>query len=615
MGESFKKKLKSTSFEPYFAFKLLNGDHPFKDQVPEGRVEYRARYKKGGRVAFFNFELAKIMGLISKDHPSQLNPELEDQILKSFSLVIINEYDLINKIKIPKDEVLPGSFMATRYLQLQHPDKSGRTSGDGRTIWNGTIKSNGVTWDVSSCGTGATRLSPASNINKKYYQTGDPSISYGCGLAEIGEGLETLFFSEVLNKNGFKTERILAIIEFDKGLSINVRAHENLMRPSHFFCHLKQSNYVTLKQVADYYMARQFENGVWEKKNFKTEREKYFFLAKEVAKSFSEVSAKFEDEYIFCWLDWDGDNILMNGGIIDYGSIRQFGLFHSEYRFDDTDRFSTTILEQKKKARYIAQCFIQIADYLSTGRKKALKIFNNHEILDYFDSNFLQCKSHNILQKIGLRKKHADLIISKHPDAIKRFRKSFDYFERSKSLRGSYKVADGITRDAIFCMRDILREFPQIYLARQNYLSDDEFIEIIKSTYARRSDLKLSKERIFQIKEFQISYLELIFHLQKEIKKDFREILLEVIMRSSVINKYERVTGDSISHIVQKVQRKKPKFTPDDLFQIASEFSVFQDLNPDRKEKSSNKMILEFKPQKHIMRNLYLIVRDFREGL
>jgi hypothetical protein len=164
-------------------------------------------------------------------------------------------------------------------------------------------------------------------------------------------------------------------------------------------------------------------------------------------------------------------------------------------------------------------------------------------------------------------------------------------------------------------MRDILREFPQIYLARQNYLSDDEFIEIIKSTYARRSDLKLSKERIFQIKEFQISYLELIFHLQKEIKKDFREILLEVIMRSSVINKYERVTGDSISHIVQKVQRKKPKFTPDDLFQIASEFSVFQDLNPDRKEISSNKMILEFKPQKHIMRNLYLIVRDFREGL
>jgi hypothetical protein len=615
MGEFFKKKLKTANSNPYFAFKRLNGDHPFKDQVPEGRIEYRARYKKGGRVAFFNFELAKLMGLISKDHPNRLNPELEDQILKTFSLVIINEYDLINKIKIPKQEVLPNSFMATRYLQLQHPDKSGRTSGDGRTIWNGTIKSNGITWDVSSCGTGATKLSPASNIHKKYYQTGDPSISYGCGLAEIGEGLETLFFSEVLNRNGLKTERILAIIEFDKGLSINVRAHENLMRPSHFFCHLKQSNYATLKQVTDYYMDRQFENGIWEKKNFINEREKYFFLAKEVAKSFSEVSAKFEDEYIFCWLDWDGDNILMNGGIIDYGSIRQFGLFHSEYRFDDTDRFSTTILEQKKKARYITQCFIQIADYLSSGTKKSLKSFSKHEILDYFDSNFILSKNQNILHKIGLSKKYAELIISKHPYAIKRFRKSFDYFERSKSKRGSYKVADGITRDAIFCMRDILREFPQLYLARQNYLSDNEFIEIIKSRYAKRTDLKLSKERRLQIKEFQDAYLDLIHQLQKESKKDFRDIFLEIIMRSSVINKYERVTGDSISHVVQKVQKKKPKMTPDDLYQIASEFSVFQNLNPDEDMKSGDRVMSEINPQKQIMRNLYLIVRDFREGL
>ena len=63
---------------------------------------------------------------------------------------------------------------------------------------------------------------------------------------------------------------------------------------------------------------------------------------------FAEISADFEDNYIFCWLDWDGDNILMDGSIIDYGSVRQFGLFHSEYRYDDIDRYSTNIVEQKK---------------------------------------------------------------------------------------------------------------------------------------------------------------------------------------------------------------------------------------------------------------------------
>src|SRR5690606_31988004 len=98
-----------------------------------------------------------------------------------------------------------------------------------RTIWNGTVEHQGVTWDISSCGTGGTRLSPACNINKKFYQTGDPSISYGCGYAEVSEGMETLIFSEVLNQNKFRTERLLAIIEFDKGLSINVRAYSNLL--------------------------------------------------------------------------------------------------------------------------------------------------------------------------------------------------------------------------------------------------------------------------------------------------------------------------------------------------------------------------------------------------
>ncbi len=608
-------QVKKPNAEPadrsYGAFSRINGQHPFKDSVPNGRVEYKARYKKGGKIAFFNFDLAKEMGLLPKNHPETLNPELEKEILRSFSIVIINEYDLINEIKFPEDEIYPNTFMATRYLQLQHPDKSGRTSGDGRTIWNGTIRHNGMSWDVSSCGTGGTKLSPACNINKKFYQTGDPSISYGCGLSEVGEGLETLFFSEVLRKNGFRTERVLAIVEFDKGISINVRANPNLIRPSHFFGHLKQGNLEALKQVADYFIKRQCDNKAWEQTTFKSDKEKYQYLAKQVAKSFAETAAKFEDEYIFCWLDWDGDNILMDGGIIDYGSIRQFGLFHAEYRYDDVQRYSTSILEQRQKARYIVQCFAQIADFLTTKKKKSLSQFRKDVNVDYFDKHFIHSKNRNLLKRIGIKKNHQDYLLKENLQLVTKFRKVFSYFERSKSKRGIYKVADGINRDAIFCMRDILRELPQIYLTRGSELNPQEFLEVIKSSYAKKSDLRLTFLRAKQIQRFQSLYMSLVRSLEKHAGVTRSQFLLELTMRSSTINRYDRVTGDSITYIVQKVLKMRPKLTADELYLLAEEFSSYQNLDPDQKAEPSEV------PERHrnIMKGFTSIVRECREGI
>lgn len=605
------KKAEEQAKRSYPALSRLNGEHPFKKQVPGGRVEYKARYRKGGKVAFFNFDLAREMGLIPKNHVEELNEGLEKELLETFSLTIINEYDVINNIKFPEDEILPHTYMATRYLQLQHPDKSGRTSGDGRTVWNGTVRHNGVTWDVSSCGTGGTKLSPACNINKKFYQTGDPSISYGCGLSEVGEGLETLFFSEVLGQNGLKTERLLAIIEFDKGISINVRANPNLMRPSHFFGHLKQGNLTTLKQVADYYIQRQIENKAWTQTQFKSEKEKYYYLARQVALTFSETAAKFEDEYIFCWLDWDGDNILMDGGIIDYGSIRQFGLFHAEYRFDDVQRFSTTILEQRQKAKYIAQCFIQIADFLTTGKKKSLSQFKKHEILALFDKNFIDSKNRNLMKKVGFNDAQQDHLLKNHVGLVTKFRKVYSYFERAKSKKAAYKVADGIIRDAVYCMRDILREFPQILLSRSGFLTPSEFMEVIRSSYAQKRDLKITELKKRQINRFQKSYSALVDAAQKFHGHSRSHLLLEITMRASVINKYDRVTGNSITFIVEKVQRVRPKLNAVELYHLARQFSAYQNLNPDQKQMQS-----QLPPRhKNIMQNLHSIVRECREGI
>lgn len=609
-----KESRSSKENNSYPKFREINGSHPFKKNIPEAVVEYQARKRHGGQVAFFNFDLAREIGLIPENHPDEFTKELKEEILDTFSIVIINEYDLMNKFNYPKDEIKPNTYMATRYLQLQHPCKKGTTSGDGRSIWNGQISKNGKTWDVSSCGTGATKLSPACNINKKFYKTGDPTVSYGCGYSEKDEGLSSLFFSEVLAKNGLVTERVLGIIEFAKGLSINIRVHDNLIRPSHMFNHLKQNNLPTLKRVVDYYIDRQLKNKVW-KNAPKEPKLIYDFFLNQVVETFAEMSANFEDQYIFCWLDWDGDNILMDGGIIDYGSVRQFGLYHHEYRYDDVQRWSTSIKEQKQKARYIVQTFAQIIDYIKNGKKKSIEDFKNHHSMVSFDERFNDFKNRNTLAKIGFTSIHSNFLLESCRKDVEEFRSDFVYFEMAKSHKGIQKVPDGINWNAIYCMRDILRELPQMLLSRglNSILNSSEFVDIIKSSYATRADLKKSIRRDMKIKSYQKNFIKLLNKVSVKFKLTPEKVLLDVSMRSSVINKYDRVTGDSITTIVKKIMNQKPKLSAEDINKTLKEFTAYQNLNPDKNRKSSN--FENEKEQSRLVKGMLQIVRDYRDGI
>ena len=128
---------------PYSKFDSIDGSHRYKEAVPGGYVEYSVRTRHGATVFYFNFDLAREMGLIPSDHPNELTPELSDRIIDTFSLVIINEWDIEHRASFEKD-IRPIKYMATRYLQLQHPGKRGTTSGDGRGIWNGEIRYRGT---------------------------------------------------------------------------------------------------------------------------------------------------------------------------------------------------------------------------------------------------------------------------------------------------------------------------------------------------------------------------------------------------------------------------------------------------------------------------------------
>ena len=78
----------------YEKFKELDGTHPWRDVSPDGFIDYNARYRPKGRVLYFNFPLARELELIPLNHPHLINKDLERVILETFSLQIINEYDL-----------------------------------------------------------------------------------------------------------------------------------------------------------------------------------------------------------------------------------------------------------------------------------------------------------------------------------------------------------------------------------------------------------------------------------------------------------------------------------------------------------------------------------------
>lgn len=600
----------------YPQFKKIDGSHDFRDAVANGYVDYPARIRPNGKVFYFNFELAREMGLIPKSHRADLTPGLCKAILNTFSLVIINEYDEIHNIKFPKKDIKPGKYMATRYLQLQHPDKRGLNSGDGRSIWNGMFKNGSGAWDISSCGTGATRLSPATSIEKKFFKTGSQNISYGCGRSELIESVSAAVMSEIFYLNNIRTERTLVIIDYGDGTSIDVRAYKSLLRPAHFFYHVKKSDYNGLKGAVDYYIDGQIESRVWPKMGRASNKYEYFL--EKVTEDFATVTAQFEAEYIFCWLDWDGDNILIDGGIIDYGSVREFGLFHREYRYDDVERMSTTITEQKNKAKYIVQTFAQISDFLNTGKKERIDTYKNHKCMKAFDRIFEQVKDEVLLHKIGFNKKISGNLLKNKAAAtdVRKFRKIFSYFEAANSVKGKYNISDGVTCDAIFCMRDILRELPVLVRDNEFPVDQKRFIEILKSNYATMKDIQIYKSRSAKINEFQKRYIGLVSKAIKLSKVSPDVMLNEMVQRSSIINRYDRITGDAVISVAKKMIRNRKSISVNERHRLLADFVAEQIICPEFFKKSGKlKKRISTKKAKSVYSSMVKDVKICSEGI
>jgi uncharacterized protein YdiU (UPF0061 family) len=551
-------------------FGRIDGSHPFRERVPDGYVDYAARRIPGTEVLYFNFALAREMGLLPPGHPNRLDRSLESAILDAFAIQIVNEYDLDRGLVVPDEQRVSGRFMATRYLQLQHPGRTGKQSGDGRSLWNGTFRGRGVTWDLMSNGTGVTRLCPATAETGEFFRTANVHADYGCGTAALQEGLETLLMGEVFHRSGLATERVLAILRRPDGFAINVRAGRNLIRPSHFFVHLKQGNLDSLRGVADLFLERQVQNGDYPQLRGRAAR--YDLLADRIARTFGALAATFEREYIFCWLDWDGDNILADGGIIDYGSVRQFGLYHREYRFDDGPRWSTTIAEQRRKAREIVRTFAQVRDFLIEGVKRPLRSYRRDPVLETFDAAYTETRDRLLLRNIGLSEGQQAGLLERRPDLVRRFDRVHTHFEHAQSARGPLKVSDGISWNAIFSTRDLLRELPLHFLESDDRMTPRELIDLAASNYASRRDRRLAPYRVRMASEFQRAWLALVEDAARAEGRPVALVIGDVAERSATINRYARITGDAISYAAGRLTRERGRLGREGLRAVIERF-------------------------------------------
>jgi len=388
--------------------------------------------------------------------------------------------------------------------------------------------------------------------------------------------------SEIFYRQDIPTERCLTVIGFPDGSAIGVRSAPNLVRPAHIFRYLKQARHAELKASVDYFIERQVENGFWQLPP--KGRQRFDAALEYLARAYGKIAAILEEEYIFNWLAWDGDNLLASGAILDYGSVRQFAAKHDKYRFKDVDRYSASLREQRSCARMIVQAFAQALDFAHAGVKGKLNAFRNAECLKTFDLAFESERDRRMLWRIGFAPEQIEKVMQAGREEIREFRRSLSYFEDRKVSKGIEKLPDGFTHNPVFLIRNLLRLLPAYYVAQainrvdetSAYMPNDIFCRVMAASYVGKRDLKLTSARLSHIRNLQKCYLKLIASLGEPLDHSLKAIQ----ERSAIINHRHRITGDAVTVIIEEVVAMKGKLKPNGLQETIDAFIDSQVLIP-----------------------------------
>jgi hypothetical protein len=289
---------------------------------------------------------------------------------------------------------------------------------------------------------------------------------------------------------------------------------------------------------------------------------------------------------------------------------------HDQYRYDDIERFSTNLNEQKIKTRQIVQAFIQIVDFIKTGKKKNINEFRNHASLTRFDDLFRHYYMRQRLYNIGFQKNDMEYLLKSQLPAVLEFEKHFRYFESIKTARKTEKVADGINRPAIFNMRDLSRELPKLLVESHGIPVDcKRLFEIMLSNNASSRDGKLTEKYQARLNELQISYIELVNKVRR--RRSLPRALKDIELRSKVINRADRATGNAIIMVVEKIIANiKSGFSTNNIQELIEGYVESQLLVPQTSAKKHTEVLKRKKPEtQKLLNKLFVITNDLKDEI
>jgi len=88
-------------------------------------------------------------------------------------------------------------------------------------------------------------------------------------------------------------------------------------------------------------------------------------------------------------------------------------------------------------------------------------------------------------------------------------------------------------------------------------------------------------------------------------------------MRASIINQYDRITGESILWVTKKILRERKRLSFDGMQKVIQDFICYQKMRPDPDTKKEIKTLNSVEEQRSqiIMNKIIGLVREHRESL
>jgi hypothetical protein len=185
-------------------------------------------------------------------------------------------------------------------------------------------------------------------------------------------------------------------------------------------------------------------------------------------------------------------------------------------------------------------------------------------------------------------------------------------------------------------MRDILRILPTRLNTEWKTISAKEFMKGIASTFCSVNDARPTLLRRVWAEQFQKSYMAVIAATARLTESRLDNVIGKIAARSAVINRSERVTGDAICNVGEKILKTRKQMERRELFSVIFNFIDEQVLVPDLKLRGINRNTLPKKSERivkdpsetskpgvvkltgkteSVLKALEKVVKDMRHGL